>query len=108
MVEKKVEYYITLREREIEFTDEGLCITPSGKYIPHLLGLLHLEDRRGRATPSHHGLEVYNKENTMDEEYLNDKEAMTFRKRQVTVVVIIVGALLVYRLWRQLFIKRWN
>ena len=52
--------------------------------------------------------ELYDKENTMDEEYLNDKEAMTFRKRQVTVVVIIVGALLVYRLWRQLFIKRWN
>ena len=74
-----MEYYITLREREIEFTDEGLCIMPSGKYIPHLLGLLHLEDRRGRATPSHHGLEVYNKENTMDEEYLNDKGAMTFR-----------------------------
>lgn len=46
--------------------------------VPRLLGLLHLEDRRGKSTLSHRGLEAYDKENT-DEEYLDEKDAMTFR-----------------------------
>lgn len=56
-------------KRQIEFADDGLYITQ----WPLLLELLLLEGRRGKSTPSHHGLEVYEKDNAMDEEYLGEK-----------------------------------
>lgn len=56
-------------KKKIEFLDDGIYIMSSGKYIPHLLELIYLEDRRSKAVPSRHGLEIYDKENAMDEEY---------------------------------------
>ena len=43
-------------------TESGVVIEPNKKYIPKLLELLKIENRRGKSLPRHAQLETYSAE----------------------------------------------
>ena len=54
-------------KRELQFTEDGIDVTPSSRYIPKLAELLQVADRRGK-TVSHHGcLQIYDAEATAED-----------------------------------------
>lgn len=61
------------------FDNEGLEIAASKKYVPKLSALLGVQDRRERGVPSLGGLDVYDAGSTPEEEFLDTKDAQTFR-----------------------------
>ena len=69
-------YYL---KRQIEFTPQGIYISPNSKYVPKLLQTLHLEERRPRTTPQHVGLDVYDAETLKPEDFLSPEQSKVFR-----------------------------
>ena len=66
-------------KRQISFDEDGLEVATSSKYIPKLVTLLKLQDRRGRSVPSHASLDLFDSKNVNKEEILEAPEAQTFR-----------------------------
>ena len=58
-------------KRELQFSADGIDVTPSSRYIPKLAELLKVGDRRGRAVPHHGCLQIYDPESTLQDEYLD-------------------------------------
>ena len=71
-------YYL---KRQLEFSESGIDLSCNAKYIPKLVEMLHVTERRGKSVPGHHGLQVYDSETISESEFLNTKEfAFTFLK----------------------------
>ena len=66
-------------KRKIEICEESIFISPNSKYVPKLVELLHLTERRPRTTPSAPELDVYDPHATLPEECLNAKQTSLFR-----------------------------
>ena len=66
-------------KRQIEMDKDGLSIAVNSKYIPKLVEMLNVTDRRGKSTPGQTGLNVYDAEVINESEYLPTKEAKLFR-----------------------------
>ncbi|CAL1141687.1 unnamed protein product [Cladocopium goreaui] len=69
-------YYL---KRELQFTEHGIYVAPSSRYIPRLLEILKIKDRRGRTVPHHGCLEIFDAASIADDEFLNGDEAKVFR-----------------------------
>lgn len=64
-------YYL---KRQLEFSERGIDLSCNAKYIPKLVEMLHVTERRGKSVPGHHGLQVYDSETISESEFLNTKE----------------------------------
>ena len=69
-------YYL---KRELQFTKHGFYVAPSSRYIPRLLEILKIKDRRGRTIPHHGCLEIFDATSIADDEFLNGDDAKVFR-----------------------------
>ena len=69
-------YYL---KRQLEFSESGIDLSCNAKYIPKLVEMLHVTERRGKSVPGHHGLQVYDSETISESEFLNTKDARIFR-----------------------------
>ena len=74
--EPGVVYYL---KRQIEICEEGIYITASSKYIPKLVDLLKISDRRARTTPNSPELDVYDPEAASLGGYLTSEQSSLFR-----------------------------
>ena len=68
-------YYL---KRQIEFTPQGVYISPNSKYVPKLLQMFHLEEGRPRTTPQHVGLDVYDAETLKPEDFPSPEQSKAF------------------------------
>ena len=66
-------------KRKLTFDERGLEIAASSKYVPKLLSVLKLQDRRGRGAPSHSSLDVFDATVAREDERLNSEESKLFR-----------------------------
>ena len=57
----------------------GIVVEPNKKYIPKLLELLKIENRRGKSVPHHAQLEAYSADRVLEAEKLNIAESKVFR-----------------------------
>ena len=62
-------------KRQLEFSENGIDLSCNAKYIPKLVKMLHVTERRGKSVPGHHGLQVYDSETISESEFLNTKDA---------------------------------
>lgn len=69
-------YYL---KRQISFGSEGIEVSVNPKYIPKLVSLLNLQDKRTRTIPTHSTLGVYSRNSVKEEEVLFKEEAKIFR-----------------------------
>ena len=69
-------YYL---QRELQFTEHGIYVAPNSRYIPRLLEILKIKDRRGRTIPHHGCLEIFDATSIADDEFLNGDDAKVFR-----------------------------
>ena len=74
--EPGVVYYL---KRQIEICTDAIYITASSKYIPKLVELLKISDRRPRTTPNSPELDVYDPESASPGEYLTSEQSSLFR-----------------------------
>ena len=58
-------------KRELQFTEDGIDVTRSSRYIPRLAELLHVADRRGKTVPHHACLQIQDPEATSEDQYLS-------------------------------------
>lgn len=65
-------YYL---KRELQFTEHGIYVAPSSRYIPRLLEILKIKDRSGRTVPHHGCLEIFDAASIADDEFLNGDDA---------------------------------
>ena len=66
-------------KRTLVCTESGVVIEPNKKYIPKLLELLKIENRRGKSLPHHAQLETYSAERILEAEKLSVEESKVFR-----------------------------
>jgi hypothetical protein len=66
-------------KREIQFAEDGIYIAPSSRYIPKLMEMLNIQDRRGKGVPHHGCLQIFDPETTGPDEFLGSEEAKLFR-----------------------------
>ena len=66
-------------KRTLIGTETGIVVEPNKKYIPKLLELLKMENRRGKSLPHHAQWEVYSAERVLEAEKLNIAEIKVFR-----------------------------
>ena len=66
-------------KKNIIITPDGIVVEPCKQYIPKLLELLHVENRREKTCPHHNNLEVYSRERILPGELLNAEQARIFR-----------------------------
>ncbi len=71
----KVQY---LKKNVISIPD-GIAIEPCKQYIPKLLELLHVENRREKSLPKHANLEAYHKDRVLSNENLTGDLVKQFR-----------------------------
>lgn len=61
-------------KKNIIITADGIVIEPCKKYIPKLLELLHVENRREKSCPHHINLEVYDRNKVLVGELLSPEQ----------------------------------
>ena len=66
-------------KKNILVTSDGIIMEPCKQYIPKLLELLGVENRREKACPHHNNLDVYDRERIMTKELLNQEQTRVFR-----------------------------
>lgn len=66
-------------KKNILVTSDGIIIDPCKQYIPKLLELLGVENRREKACPRHSNLGVYDRERILTKELLNQEQTRVFR-----------------------------
>ena len=66
-------------KKNIIITPDGIVIEPCKQYIPKLLELLHVENRREKACPHHNNLEVYDRNKVLAGELLDQEQTRVFR-----------------------------
>ena len=66
-------------KNNVFITSDGIIIEPCKQYIPKLLELLGVENRREKACPHHNNLEVYDREKILTKEILGHEQTRTFR-----------------------------
>ena len=66
-------------KRTLICNETGVVIEPNKKYIPKLLELLKMENRRGKSLPHHAQLESYSAERVLEAEKLGISEGKVFR-----------------------------
>ena len=57
-------------KKNLILTPDGIAIEPCKQYIPKLLELLHVENRREKSLPNHANLEAYHKDRVLNNENL--------------------------------------
>ena len=55
-------------KKNLTLTPDGIAIEPCKQYIPKLLELLHVENRREKQLPNHANLEAYHKDKVLSNE----------------------------------------
>ena len=60
-------------------TPDGIVVEPCKQYIPKLLELLHIENRREKTCPHHNNLEVYSRDKVLPGEILSAEQTRVFR-----------------------------
>ena len=71
-----VVYYL---KRQLSFDSTGVEIAISSKYIPKLVALLGLENKRSRGVPTHATLEAYSAAEIKESDRLDGEEGSKFR-----------------------------
>ena len=66
-------------KKNIIITPDGITIEPCKQYVPKLLELLHVENRREKTRPHHNNLDVYEREKVLTGELLNQEKTRIFR-----------------------------
>ena len=66
-------------KRTLICNESGIVVEPNKKYIPKLLELLKIENRRGKSLPHHAQLESYSAERVLEKEKLGADESRIFR-----------------------------
>ena len=66
-------------KKNIIITPDGIVVEPCKQYIPKLLELLHVENRREKTCPHHNNLEAYSRDKILPGEMLNAEQARVFR-----------------------------
>ena len=66
-------------KKNLIITPEGIAIEPCKQYIPKLLELLHVENRREKSFPNHTNLEAYHKDRVLPKENLTGDLIKVFR-----------------------------
>ena len=66
-------------KKNVIITPEGIAIEPCKQYIPKLLELLHVENRREKSLPNHTNLEAYHKDRVLPKENLTGDLIEVFR-----------------------------
>ena len=66
-------------KRTLICTESGIVVEPNKKYIPKLLELLKIENRRGKSLPHHAQLESYSADRVLEREKLGAEESKIFR-----------------------------
>ena len=66
-------------KKNIIITPDGIAIEPCKQYIPKLLELLHIENRREKSLPNHANLETYHKDRILENECLTGDLVRQFR-----------------------------
>ena len=66
-------------KKNIIITPDGIAIEPCKQYIPKLLELLHIENRREKPLPNHANLETYHKDRILENECLTGDLVRQFR-----------------------------
>ena len=69
-------YYL---KRQLEVGEDGVKISPNSKYVPKLVEMLNITDRRGKGVPHYSNLNVYDAEEIDEKEYLDAEGAKLFR-----------------------------
>ena len=66
-------------KRTLICNESGIVVEPNKKYIPKLLELLKIENRRGKSLPHHAQLESYSAERVLEKEKLGADDSRIFR-----------------------------
>ena len=66
-------------KRTLTCNESGIVVEPNKKYIPKLLELLKIENRRGKSLPHHAQLESYSAERVLEKEKLGADDSRIFR-----------------------------
>ena len=66
-------------KRTLICNETGIVVEPNRKYIPKLLELLKMENRRGKSLPHHAQLEAYSADRVLEAEKLGTAEGKVFR-----------------------------
>ena len=66
-------------KRTLICNETGIVVEPNKKYIPKLLELLKIENRRGKSLPHHAQLESYSAERVLEKEKLGADDSRIFR-----------------------------
>ena len=66
-------------KRTLICNETGIVIEPNERYIPKLLELLKMENRRGKSLPHHAQLEAYSADRVLEAEKLGISESKVFR-----------------------------
>ena len=66
-------------KRTLICNETGIVIEPNERYIPKLLELLKMENRRGKSLPHHAQLEAYSADRVLEVEKLGISESKVFR-----------------------------
>ena len=66
-------------KKNLILTPDGIAIEPCKQYIPKLLELLHVENRREKSLPNHANLEAYHKDKVVNNENLTGDLVKQFR-----------------------------
>ena len=66
-------------KRTLICNETGIVIEPNKKYLPKLLELLKMENRRGKSLPHHAQLEAYSADRVLEAEKLGISESKIFR-----------------------------
>ena len=66
-------------EKKIIVIPDGVVVEPCKQYIPKLLELLRIENRREKTCPHRNNLEVYSREKILPGELLNAEQTRIFR-----------------------------
>ncbi len=70
-----------LKKNLIITPSDGIAIEPCKQYIPKLLELLHVENRREKSFPNHANLEAYHEDRVLTQENLNGDHVKVFGGR---------------------------
>ena len=66
-------------KRTLICNETGIVIEPNERYVPKLLELLKMENRRGKSLPHHAQLEAYSADRVLEVEKLGISESKVFR-----------------------------
>eukprot|EP00435_Cladocopium_sp_Y103_P026788 s4238_g6.t1 len=80
-------------KRQVDIGEDGIYIAPNAKYIPKLVELLEITERRGKSVPHHSALTVFDSENISPDEYLDTKDAKKFRSARGICFFLAQGRL---------------